>query len=82
MLNSRGLNLSVRRGRAFWTCLKSVGAPICGRRGPLYAFNFLLTEKLPRLDARDAKLLVLDIHSCDEDLLCCGSGIGGGMRRG
>ncbi len=83
MLNSSGLNLSALLGTGLSTCRKSEGAPILGLRGPLYAFNFLLTEKLPRLDARDAKLLVLVTHSLPlaEDL-SWDSGIGGGTRRG
>ena len=83
MLNSNGRNLSVLLGMAFSTCRKSDGAPILGRRGPLYVFNVLLTEKLPRLDARDAKLLVLVTHSLP--LVAgrsSGSEIGGGIKRG
>ncbi len=86
MLSSSGRNLATCLGIAIWTCLKSVGAPMRGLRGPLYAFNFLLTEKLPRLDARETKLLVLVTHSLDdalvEDGASCGSGRGGGIRRG
>lgn len=71
MLSSKGLNRSVLLGTEFSTCRNSVGAPIRGLRdplrdllrGPLYALSVLLTEKLPRLDARDAKLLVLVTHS-------------------
>jgi hypothetical protein len=87
MLSSSGLNTSVLLGIAFSTCLKSVGPLITNwfrvLRGPLYAFNFLLTEKLPRLDARDAKLLLRLTHSrLLVDGLSCGSGIGGGTKRG
>jgi len=62
MLNSSGLNPpGVLLGTALSTCRNSVGAPIRGLRGPLFAFNL---ERLPRLDAREAKLLVLSTHSC------------------
>lgn len=43
---------------------------MCGLRGPLYALTWRFTEKLPRLDARDAKLLVLVTHSRDADRVC------------
>jgi hypothetical protein len=36
-------------------------------------------EKLSRVEILEARLLVLDIHSCDVDLACCGSGMGGGI---
>ena len=56
-----------------------MGALICGLRDPLKELNFLLAEKLPRLDARDAKLLVLVTHSRDGTRESSGSGIGGGI---
>ena len=65
MLSSNGLNLCCVLGAApCSTCRKSDGEPILGRRDDgddddpplllLYANNLLLTEKLPRLNARDA----------------------------
>lgn len=62
MLSCKGLNLSVLRGMALLTTWKSdgseicIGLPICGlrERMPLYAFNFLLTEKAPRFDTVEA----------------------------
>jgi len=48
-------------------------------------FSFLFTEKLPRLDVREAKLRVRESHSCEEDRVCgrlwllWDSGMGGGM---
>jgi hypothetical protein len=86
MLSSNGRNPLVLLALYFSTCLKFCGALICpirALRGPLYALSFLLTEKLPRLDAREAKFLVLSTHSlAPVDGLSRGSAIGEGIRRG
>lgn len=88
MLSCSGLKFAAIRGTGgieVSTCRKSDGAPIVIVLGlpwnPLYAFSLLLIEKLPRLDAREAKLFVRETHSSPRvDGRSCGSGIGAGTR--